>query len=332
MSTEYGWAANSILEYTLVLANATVVNVTADSYPDIFLALKGGGSIYGIVTSFVLQAYPQGQVWGGNLWFDGNDETTPQILAALRDFTEYYPDEKAGIILTAERTLGTILDIWILFLYYNGPEPPAGVFDNFTAIAHTLDTTKTQSMNELLSGNNWAVVKGSVYTIGTETTSLPSEENGIEVLQTYYDTWVNISNTAALVPGVVASIAFQPLPKGITQIAREKGGDLLDLDDSIDRIILELDYSFWFNSDYATIDQTMQDTYDGLAAARDGFEEEGKLPTDVYLPIFMNDGFYRQDYFGRLRGETKELAVSVRDELDPTGLWRDRTGGFKILE
>lgn len=332
MSTEYGWAANSIVEYTLVLANATVLTVTEDTYPDIFLALKGSGSTFGIVTSFVLKAYQQGQVWGGNIWFDANSDTTPKLLAALRDFTEYYPDEKAGIILTAERTLATVLDIWILFLYYNGPEPPAGVFDNFTAIAHSIDTTKTQSMNELLSGNNWAVVKGSVYTIGTETTVLPSEANGAEVLGTYYDTWVNVSDTAALVPGLIASIAFQPMPKRIPQLARESGGDMLDLDDDVDRIIMELDYSFLFNDQYPTIDQTMQDTYNGLRSDVQQFQEAGKLDADAYLPLFMNDGFYRQDYFGRLRSEKKDLAKNVRDQLDPQGLWRDRTGGFKILE
>ncbi|KAI1868905.1 hypothetical protein JX265_006884 [Neoarthrinium moseri] len=331
MSTEYGWAVNSILEYTLVLANATVITVSEQNHPDIFLALKGGGNIYGIVTSFLLQGYPQGDVWGGNLVFDANDDTTPKLLAALRDFTEYYPDEKAGIIMTAERTLGTLLDIWILFLYYNGPEPPAGVFDNFTAIAHTIDSTKTQSMNSLLSGNNWAVLKGSVYTIGTETTPVPSEEHGPEVLGALYDTWVNVSNTAALVPGVIASIAFQPMPKRIAQLSKQKGGDLLDLDDSVDRIIMELDYSFLFNSDYAKIDQTMQDTYNGLKDHVTGFQEQGKLASDVYLPLFMNDGFYRQDYFGRLRPEKKALASEVRDQLDPDGLWRDRTGGFKIL-
>jgi hypothetical protein len=330
LSTEYGWAANNILEYTLVLANATVVTVTESNYPDIFLALKGSGNIYGIVTSYLLKAYPVGQVWGGNYVYSADDTTTPQLLAAIRDFTEYYPDEKAAIIMTAERTLGTLLDIWILFVFYNGPTPPAGVFDNFTAIPHTIDSTKTQSINDLLSGNNWAVLKGSVYTIGTATTPLPSQEFGGEVLQTFYDMWVNVSNTAALVPGLIASVAFQPVPKRIGQISTASGGDMLDMDDGIDRIIIELDYSFLFDSDYAQIDQTMQDTYNGLADQVTEFQQQGKLESDVFLPVFMNDGFYRQDYFGRLKEERQELARSVRDELDPQGLWRDRTGGFKI--
>ncbi|KAJ8107360.1 hypothetical protein ONZ43_g6756 [Nemania bipapillata] len=76
MSTEYGWAANSILEYELVMANASVVRVTQSNYPDLFMALKGGGSNFGIVTSYLLQAYPQGDVWGGNLIFDATDDRT----------------------------------------------------------------------------------------------------------------------------------------------------------------------------------------------------------------------------------------------------------------
>ncbi|KAH8657747.1 FAD binding domain-containing protein [Xylariales sp. PMI_506] len=329
MSSQYGFAANSVLEYTLVLANASVVTITPDNYPDIFKALTAGGNNYGIVTSYLLQAYPQGQIWGGNYFFIADNDTSTQLLAALRDFTEYYPDDKAGIILTSERTLATFVDLWIMFLFYNGPEPPVGVFDNFTAVGPTIDTTKTQSMYELISGNDWAVVTGSVYTIGTESTTLPSAENGAEVMADLYNTWVTASNEAALVPGLIASLAFQPVPKNIASAAQSKGGDLLDLDTSVDRIIMELDYSFWFNSDYTEVDQIMQDTYNGLGATVQKYQSQGKLPKG-YLPLFMNDCFYRQDYWGRLIPENLELAQTIRDDLDPAGLWRDRTGGFKL--
>ncbi|ORY68934.1 uncharacterized protein BCR38DRAFT_424781 [Pseudomassariella vexata] len=330
MSAEYGWAANQVLEYTLVLANASILKVTRDNYPDIFTALTAGGNNFGIVTSYLLQVYPQGEVWGGNLVFNATPETTSSLLAALRDFTENYPDEKAGIIMTSERTLGTLVNIWILFLYYNGPEPPPGVFDKFLAVGPNINSCKTQSMADLVEGNNWAIVKGSVYTIGTETTPVPSEEHGAEVLGSYYDHWVNVSNSAAFVTGVIASIAFQPLPKSIARAAKAKGGDLIDLDTEKDLLVIELDYSFSFNSDYEKIDQTMRDTYEGLRTRVQRFQEQGKLEKGVYLPLFMNDCFYPQDYFGRLRPEGKALAGRVTEELDPNGVWRDRTGGFKL--
>ncbi|KAI1097748.1 FAD binding domain-containing protein [Jackrogersella minutella] len=330
MSTEYGWAANSILEYTVVLANESIVTVSEASHPDLFMVLKGGGSNFGIVTSYLLQAYAQGDIWGGNLEFEATAEKTAALLSAVRNFTENYPDAKAGIIMTAERTLATLLDIWVMFLYYNGPEPPPGVFDSFLDIGPTINTCKTQRYSDLLSGNNWAVVKGSVYTIGTETIPLPGPEDGPEIMGAIFDHWVNVSDTAKFVPGLIASIAFQPLPKEIATIASSKGGDMLDLDDDINRIIVELDYSFLFKSDYDQIDMTMRSTYDGIGDIVKGYQQSGALPSDAYLPLFMNDCFYPQDYFGRLRPEKLELAQSVEADVDPDGFWKERTGGFKI--
>ncbi|KAI1129120.1 FAD binding domain-containing protein [Nemania abortiva] len=331
MSTEYGWAANSVVEYEMVLANASIVNVNANNYPDLYMVLKGGGNNFGIVTSYTLQAYPQGDVWGGSLIFDATDDVSTAMLAAVRDFTENYTDEKAGIIVTAERTVATLVDIWVIFLYYNGPERPAGVFDKFFDITpFKLNTCKTQSINSLLSGNNWAVVKGSVYTIGTETMPLPDAEHGAEVMGKIFDHWVNVSNTAQLEPGLIASVAFQPLPKRLAQIAKDKGGDMIDVDADIDRIVLELDYSFWSNLSYPKIDQTMRDTYGGFQTIVQDYQDSGVLPKDVYLPLFQNDCFYPQDYFGRLKPEKLALARRVQAEVDPNGFWKTRTGGFKI--
>ncbi len=106
-----------MLEYTLVLPNASIVTVREDNHPDLFTALRGGGNNFGIVTSFLLRAYPQGDVWGGNLWFEANDKTTPKILKAVRDFTEYNTDPKAGVIVTSERTLATLVQLWIVSSY-----------------------------------------------------------------------------------------------------------------------------------------------------------------------------------------------------------------------
>ncbi|KAI2627284.1 FAD binding domain-containing protein [Hypomontagnella submonticulosa] len=330
MSTEYGWAANSIIEFTVVLANSSIVTVSETTHPDLWMVLKGGGNNFGIVTSFLLQAYPQGDVWGGNLEFDATPENTAALLNAVRNFTENYTDGKAGIIMTAERTLSTLLDIWIFFLYYNGPEPPQGVFDEFLAIGPTINSCKTQRYSDMLSGNNWAVIKGSVYTIGTETIPLPSKEDGPEIMQSIYDHWVNVSDTAKFVPGLITSIAFQPLPKRIATIAKSKGGDMIDIDDDIDRIVVELDYSFLSKSDFDQIDLTMRATYNGIGDIVKGYQQSGQLPSDVYLPLFQNDGFYPQDYFGRLRPEKLQLAQKVQAEVDPDGFWKERTGGFKI--
>lgn len=63
------------------------------------------------------------------------------MLEATRTFTEHYPDEKAAVIVTHERALA--IDSWIVFLFYDGPTPPQGVFDGLKAVGPEVDTTKT---------------------------------------------------------------------------------------------------------------------------------------------------------------------------------------------
>lgn len=316
-----------MLEYTLVLANASVVRVTRANHPDIFTALTAGGNNYGIVTSYLLKAYPQGQVWGGKVEFEATATTTPALFAALRDFTEHYPDDKAAVVLTAERTPAIFHQKWSLSLYYDGPQPPAGVFDSFLAIEHTSDSCRTQSMRSLI--NDTAHVGWSTYTTGTETTPLPSREDALEVFQAYYEHWASMSNAAAVaVAGASAALSFQPLPKAAARAAKARGADLYDLDEQVDRVALGLRFVFQPQDGLERVQETMQEACTGLQAQVQAFQSRGKLPK-AYLPLLMNEAFHRQDYFGRLRPEMGKLARAVREQLDPAGVWRDRTSGFK---
>lgn len=317
-----------MLEYTLVLANASVVRVTKTNYPDIFTALTAGGNNYGIVTSYLLKAYPQGQVWGGKLEFEAKDDTTQALFTALRDFTEHYPDDKAAVVLTAERTPAIFHQKWSLSLYYDGAQPPAGVFDSFMAIEHTSTSCRTQSMRSLVNDtghDGW-----SAYTTGTETTPLPQREDALEVFQAYYEHWANMSNAVAVaVAGTSAALSFQPLPRAVARAAKAQGGvDLYGLDGNVDRVVLGLRFVFQPQDGLERVQGAMHEACTRLQAQVQSFQSRGKLPL-AYLPLLMNEAFHRQDYFGRLRPEMGKLARAVREQLDPTSMWRDRTSGFK---
>jgi hypothetical protein len=134
-------------------------------------------------------------------------------------------------------------------LFYDGPTPPAGVFDIFLDIGPLSNDCKTRSYHDLMTHNDFAVIKGSIYTITTETTPLPNATVGAEVLGAYYDHWKNVTKSVLGVSGVIGSIAFQPVPKMLARKAREMGGDMIDLDDDVDRIIIEYNYSYWFDID-----------------------------------------------------------------------------------
>ncbi|KAI9369575.1 hypothetical protein BJX61DRAFT_136481 [Aspergillus egyptiacus] len=326
LSSQYGWAVNNVVEFEVVLANGTVVNANSEQHTDLFAALKGGGNNFGIVTAYKLQTHPISKVWGGNLVF-GADKT-PEILKAVRDFTEYYPDDKAAVIVTAEHAL--LLNTWIMFVFYDGPAPPPGVFDNFTAL-NPLDTTKTwDTYYDLLKHNDFFILQGQRYTITTETTPLPSSGVGAEVMQSFYDHWFDVTDTVIGVPGILGSLALQPMPRTITSKAKAKGGDLLDFPEDEDYIILEMNFSYGLSVSDTEVDSATKNLYRGMNNRISDYIKDGVLP-DVPRPLFMNDAFYDQDYWGRLSPESRELALKARKAYDPEKFFQTRTsGGFRL--
>jgi FAD/FMN-containing dehydrogenase len=67
MSTEYGWAADNVVEFEVVTANGDIVKATNSTNRDLFDSLKGGGGMFGIVTAYTAYARPVGK--GASLYY-----------------------------------------------------------------------------------------------------------------------------------------------------------------------------------------------------------------------------------------------------------------------
>ncbi|KAH8703112.1 putative FAD dependent oxidoreductase, partial [Talaromyces proteolyticus] len=328
LSAQYGWAANNVVDLEVVLANGTIVHANDFENEDLFAALKGGGSSFGIVTQYTLKTYPiADKVWGGVITF-GQDKT-PQVLEAIRNFVEYYPDDKAAIIPTCEHT--ALFTSWFVFFFYDGETAPAGVFDNFTDIGSLTSTVQTwDSYYDLLQSNDEYDLHGQRYAIATETTPLPSAEFGTEVLTNIWETFYNITSEVILDTGMIGTIAMQPMSRTITSKAKALGGDLLDFPDTTDYIIFELDISHSLSLDDDTTEAAIESLYTSLGNVVENYIREGKLP-DVYRPLFMNDAHGTQDYWGRIAPSSRAFAKQVREKYDPELFWQKRTsGGFRL--
>lgn len=57
-SHKYGLAADWIVGATVVLANSSVVHASATDNPDLFWALRGAGSNFGVVASYEFDTFP----------------------------------------------------------------------------------------------------------------------------------------------------------------------------------------------------------------------------------------------------------------------------------
>lgn len=83
LSRQYGLTIDSLLSADVVLADGRFVTASADEHADLFWALRGGGSNFGIVTSFLFRAHPVNNVIGGPTFW-----AMEQAEAALSAFQE----------------------------------------------------------------------------------------------------------------------------------------------------------------------------------------------------------------------------------------------------
>ena len=65
LMAKHGLAADNVLGVELVTADGRVVDVNADSDPDLFWALRGGGGNFGIAASIKFRLHPMPTVTGG---------------------------------------------------------------------------------------------------------------------------------------------------------------------------------------------------------------------------------------------------------------------------
>jgi hypothetical protein len=87
----HGLAAHSIRAVDVVDASGELRRVTADSDPDLFWAICGGGGDFGIVTAIEVTLYPAPQVYGGRMLWPL--EMAWPVLRAFRDIAATAPDE-----------------------------------------------------------------------------------------------------------------------------------------------------------------------------------------------------------------------------------------------
>jgi FAD/FMN-containing dehydrogenase len=65
LMSKYGLAADNLLGVELVTADGDVLHVDADSHPDLFWALRGGGGNFGAVASLTYRLHPLRTIVGG---------------------------------------------------------------------------------------------------------------------------------------------------------------------------------------------------------------------------------------------------------------------------
>jgi len=98
---------DNIIAYEVVTASGKIVTASAQSEPDLFWAMKGFGSGFGIVTKFIFAAYSIPMISTTLGFF--TEDMIPQFIGAATSMANYQEDydTAAGSILTINTTPST---------------------------------------------------------------------------------------------------------------------------------------------------------------------------------------------------------------------------------
>ncbi|KIF68584.1 Mitomycin radical oxidase, partial [Streptomyces sp. AcH 505] len=97
LGRRYGYAADHVRRLEVVTAEGELRQVTADSDPELFWAMRGGKDNFGVVTEMEIDLFPVGRLYGGGLYFPGG--ATADVLHAYAEWTRTVPEEMASSVL-----------------------------------------------------------------------------------------------------------------------------------------------------------------------------------------------------------------------------------------
>jgi FAD/FMN-containing dehydrogenase len=224
LMAKHGLAADNVLGVELVTADGEVLQVDAESHPDLFWALRGGGGNFGVATSFTYRLHPLELVMGGLIAHP--IEAAPDLLRFYRDAVAGCSDDLtvfAGVVHAPDGS-GAKLSAMVVF-HTGDPEVADRELEPFKTWGSPLmvevGPMPYPVMNTILDA---AYPTGSLnYWLSSFTQGLPDELIDIVV------------DRFASVPSPMTAVLFEHFHGAVTRVGvseaavphREEGWNLL---------------------------------------------------------------------------------------------------------
>jgi FAD/FMN-containing dehydrogenase len=91
LARKHGLQCNAVTALELVTADGELLRADAETHPDLFWALRGGGGNYGVVTAIEFAVHPVDELYAGAMFFPF--ERSSEVLHAWRELLPSLPDE-----------------------------------------------------------------------------------------------------------------------------------------------------------------------------------------------------------------------------------------------
>ena len=136
----HGFGCDNVAAYEIVLASGAILNVTASAHRDLFRALKGGSSNFGIITSFTIRTFHLGGIWGGNIYY----QAEPTLDQQLKAFNDFAGDDDYDVNAALQMSISFSPSVGRIFVnqpFYALPQTNPPALQPFTKIQPQLSNT-----------------------------------------------------------------------------------------------------------------------------------------------------------------------------------------------
>ncbi|KAI9827438.1 MAG: hypothetical protein M1832_004787 [Thelocarpon impressellum] len=149
-----GFVCDNVKNFEIVLGSGQIVNANRTSNEDLFRCLKGGSNNFGIVTRFDMEAFDQGDLWGGYITYE--QASAPDQIAGFTEFADKIAQDPYASLIAVWNYVGGQKSISNVY-EYTKPEAYPAIFENLTKIKpELLSTMRIASLynitDELASG------------------------------------------------------------------------------------------------------------------------------------------------------------------------------------
>ncbi|KAJ5690414.1 hypothetical protein N7462_004806 [Penicillium macrosclerotiorum] len=321
---QVGFACNTVVNYEVVLANGSIIEVNKNSHPDLFWALKGGSSNFGIVTRFDMETIKSPKVWAGS--YTVSAQYIDQFLAAAAKYASDIYDPKTHIVPALVPGNPTLASV-ILFYDSDNTSYP-GIFKPFTDIPAISSTLDFKTVSEFAAETGEMVVKGinDVFVAGTvKGTTYDELHQGISLINTTF--FSQLPKLYRQIPAANIStiqLDWQPIGADWIKASEARGGNALGLDSS--KVYLC----------YAEVVEWIGSAYDDIVAT--WVEETTYMINNATQKAGLYDSFnYMGDAAGFQSifpgyGETNhQQLIKTAQKYDPHAVFQKlMPGGFKV--
>ncbi|KAL9084739.1 MAG: hypothetical protein Q9165_007914 [Trypethelium subeluteriae] len=318
------FACDSVKNFEIVLTNGTVVNANRDQNPDLWMALKGGGSNFGIVTRYDMEALPDKELAYGTRIMSANYSSA--LVDAVVYFTDHNQefDTDALVAYLSHDTSIIASDVIAVAIHVNTE-----------GVHNTTGFAKLNQIPSLVPDNTLSVslaqaAEDSQLPSGTwnagATITFKNDKRILTRAVQLHDQYVQDLKHALGADNFETYVFFQPLPTFFGQLSKQKGGNMLGID------LQEYNAIMWTGG--VAVNTSQQDL--AFAQTRLNAMVAELKSFSVSLAggnrlVYLNYADSSQDPLGSYVKENVEHIRNVAAKYDPKGAFQKRfPGGFKI--